>query len=270
MKKEQLSEIFQTLDSSTMLQFFLILLAAALLILSTQKIVPWLANKLHGRHRLVLLAMIPLLRLIIIVVAFLLCVPLIIEPSLQNMIALLGSLGLALGFALKEYASSLIAGVVVVSENPYRTGDWVEINGIYGEVVHVGMRSLRLVTPDDNLVTIPHLKFWNDPIINANNGSPQLQCVVHFYLQPEHDGRQVRTLLEDVAWSSPYLHLNYPIAVIVEEKPWGTHYRLKAYPVEADQQFRFITDLTIRGREALTVLGMSALQTPALMTDPVS
>jgi hypothetical protein len=47
------------------------------------------------------------------------------------------------------------------------------------------------------------------------------------------------------------------------EKPWGTHYRLKAYPVEPRDQFQFITDLTVRGKAALLALG-AAFATSAL------
>jgi small conductance mechanosensitive channel len=161
MDPQNIANLLAGLNAGILLDLLLVLVAAVGLILVVQKALPWLANRLRGRRRHWLLAMVPLLRLLIIVGAFLWTVPMVIEPSLQNMVAVLGSLGLALGFALKDYASSLVAGVVAVGETPYRNGDWVEIDGIYGEVVHVGTRSLQLVTPDDNLVTIPHLKLWN-------------------------------------------------------------------------------------------------------------
>ncbi|WP_031432327.1 mechanosensitive ion channel family protein [Methylomarinum vadi] len=257
MENQQLAQIFKTPDSSTILELLLIVIGAGLLIITTQKLLPWVANRLHGKPRFFLLAMVPLLRLFFIVASILLVVPRVIEPSLQNMIAVLGSLGLALGFALKDYAASLIAGVVAVGERPYRNGDWIEINGIYGEVSHVGIRTLQLVTPDDTVVTIPHLKLWNQAIANANNGTPKLQCAADFYLHPDHDASQVEQLLLDVALTSPYLRYDEPVAVVVQEHPWGTRYRLKAYPIDPRQQFRFISDLTVRGKEELRALGVA-------------
>lgn len=253
---QNLSRLFSDLDTGVLLDLGMIVAVAAVLILGTQKILPWLANRLRGRRRYLLLALVPLLRLSIVVVAFLFMVPKVIEPSFQNMVAVLGSLGLALGFALKDYASSLVAGVVAVGEAPYRNGDWVDIDGIYGEVTHVGMRALRVVTPDDNLVTIPHLKLWTGSISNANNGGPQLQCTADFHLHPAHDAARVRAALEDVALTSPYLALEQPIAVVAQEQPWGTRYRLRAYPIDARQQFRFATDLTVRGKAELLRLGL--------------
>ena len=85
-----------------------------MLILSSQKILPWLANKLRGKRRLYLLASVPMLRLVIITGALVLIIPRIIELSIQNMVGLLGTAGVAVGFALKDYVSSLIAGIVAV------------------------------------------------------------------------------------------------------------------------------------------------------------
>lgn len=262
MDTENIADLFRRLDTGVLMDLVLILGGAIVLVVALQKILPWLANRLHGKKRHYLLAMVPLLRLIVVIAAFLLAVPILIKPSLQNMVAILGSLGLALGFALKDYASSLVAGIVAVGEAPYRNGDWVQIGDTYGEVVHVGMRTVNLVTADDNLVSIPHLKLWTEPISNANNGSPQLQCTAHFYLHPDHDGVRVRELLFDVALTSPYLALGEPIAVVVDEKPWGTRYRLRAYPIDARQQFRFATDLTLRAKADLLRHGFRMAAVP--------
>lgn len=262
--EKQVTQIFKTLDAVTVMEIAAIVAGAALLVLAAQHVLPWIANRLRGTTRLHLLAMVPLIRLVIIVTAFVLVVPLIIEPSLQNMVALLGTAGLALGFALKDYASSLIAGIVAIGEKPYRNGDWIRVGEVYGEVRHVGMRTVKLVTPDDDAVAIPHARVWTDPIFNANDGRPNLQCVADFYLHPRHDAALVRQTLRDVALTSPYLHLDEPIQVIVQERPWGTHYRLRAYPVDSSQQFRFISDLTVRGKAALSGLGVEFASTPTI------
>ncbi|MFN2258112.1 MAG: mechanosensitive ion channel family protein [Desulfuromonadaceae bacterium] len=260
MENVKVSDIFNALDSSAMLELALILVVSITSIIVLQKVLPWIAAQLHDQRRHFILAMVPLLRLIIIIAAFLLIVPLIIEPSLQNMVALFGSLGLALGFALKDYASSLIAGIVATGERPYRNGDWIEIGGVYGEVTHVGLRTVQITSADDTLYHIPHLKIWNELVANANNGTPRLQTVSDFFLDPYHDGNEARDILYDVALSSTYVSLKEPIVVVLKEKPWGTHYRVKAYPVDPGQQFHFVADLSIRGRAILQKRGFKFAQ----------
>lgn len=261
---EDAAEIFRSLDQATLLQIGLIVAGAILLAVISQRLLPWLADKAPSRFRLPLMGLVPIVRLLIIVVAFILIVPLLIEPTLANMLTLFGALGLAIGFALKEYVSSLIAGVVTLYEMPYRPGDWIEVDGAYGEVKAINMRSLDIVTPDDTVVVIPHLKLWDRLIYNANDGGPDLLCVADFYLHPHHDAAQVKHMLHDVALTSAFLQIEQPIQVIVLEKPWGTHYRLKAYPIDARQQFHFLTDLTVRGKAALTRLGVEFVVLPAV------
>ncbi|MFC7366844.1 mechanosensitive ion channel family protein [Vreelandella zhaodongensis] len=259
--QEQYARLFNDIDSQALVALGVILVSTVLLIIVSQRGLNWLANRLHGQLRFRVFALVPLTRLLILVVALAIAIPIVIEPSLRNMVTLLGALGLAIGFALKDYVSSLIAGVVSAVELPYRPGDWVNIEGTYGEVKHVGMRTVEIQTPDDDLVSVPHLKLWDSAIYNANNGGISLQCVASFYLHPEHEAGWVRKVLRDVALTSAYLKFDKPIIVVAEEKPWGTHYRIRAYPVDPRQQFLFTTDLTVRGKQMLNAAGV----TPALL-----
>ncbi|MBF39127.1 mechanosensitive ion channel family protein [Idiomarina sp. UBA4520] len=248
--------IFKSLDTFAILEIVIIIAVAVGLVWLTQKLIPWVASHLHGKQRLYTLALVPMLRIVILVLALVMIVPLVIEPTLQNMVAVLGAAGLAIGFALKDYVSSLIAGIVAIHEMPYRPGDWIEVDGSYGEVVHIGMRTVELVTNDDTVIWVPHLKLWDNLIHNANNGGPSLMCIAEFYTQPEADAYQIRDALEEVALTSPYLQLGKPIAVTAAEQPWGTKYRLKAYPIDPRQQFQFVTDMTARGKRRLLELGV--------------
>lgn len=262
--QNHMGNIFKSLGATALWELAIIVVTTILLIIVVQRILTWLANHLPGRKRLFVFSIAPYFRLVVILVAVAMAFPLLIEPSLQNMVAILGSLGLALGFALKDYASGLIAGIVAIGEFNYRNGDWVQMGDVYGEVRHIGLRTVEIVTPDDSRVLVPHSFLWNKPVINANNGDARLQCIADFYLHPQHNAQRVRKALEDVALTSPYLYFDDPVAVIVTEEPWATHYRLKAYPVEASQQFRFITDMTVRGKEALLGLGAKFATVPAI------
>lgn len=261
---DDVTRIFRDLSSADLLQLAAIVVGALALIVLNQRVLPWVADKLPSRFRLRLMGLVSLLRLVILGVAIALIIPLLIEPTYANLVTLFGAAGLAIGFALKEFVSSLIAGVVALYETPYRLGDWIEIEGAYGEVKAINMRSLEIVTPDDTVVFVPHMKLWDQLLYNANDGGQTLMCVADFYLHPRHDAARAKRALHDVALTSAFLEIDKPIAVIVLEKPWGTHYRLKAYPVDARQQFHFLTDLTVRGKAALAEMGMEFAVAPAV------
>ncbi len=220
------------------------------------------AEKAPPHLRLSILRAMPITRLLIGVGAVVVAVPILVEPTFRNVVALVATVGLALAFALKDYASSLVAGLATVLENTYQPGDWIEVGGIYGEVKSIALRAVRIVTPDDTEVVIPHSLLWSASISNASSGSRSLLCVAEFYLHPDHDAVAVRRRLADIAETSSYRKSESPVTVIVSEKPWGTQYRLKAYVKESRDQFLFITDLTIRGKEALRALGIRFAQAP--------
>ena len=254
--KDTAGQLFNKLDQINFVKIAIIAVMAWVSILLVKHLVPWLAMRLPARLRMYLLPSIPVFRLAIMIITLAIIIPMVIQTSLQNLIAILGFTAVALGFAFKDYISSLIAGIVAIYERPYRVGDWVTIDGAYGEVQSLSLRSLRLYTPDDTVVSIPHIKIWTTNIFNANDGNRNLLCVTHFYVDPDHDAARARQKLHDVALTSPYLDLNHRIRVIVQEQPWGTHYQLKAYPLDSREQFQFISDLTVRGKDALAKMGV--------------
>jgi small conductance mechanosensitive channel len=253
-------QVFNDLNQIDFAGIAEVFFVAWVLIWLIRHFLPWLGNRVPARFRVYLLPSVPVIRLLILIAAIALIVPMVIKTSLQNFVAILGLTAVALGFAFKDYISSLLAGIVAVYERPYRVGDWVTVDGAYGEVISMNLRAIRVFTFDDTVVTIPHIKIWEKNIYNANDGKRNLLCVAHFFVDPNHEAALVRQKLHDVALTSPYLDLNHPIRVIVQEQPWGTHYQLKAYPLDGRDQMLFISDLTVRGKAALAKMGVKPAQ----------
>jgi small-conductance mechanosensitive channel len=76
-------------------------------------------------------------------------------------------MALAAGFVLKDYLSCLFAGIMLLAEQAYRVGDWVQIGDTYGEVVELGLRTVKLRTADANDVSIPHNTLLHEPLVNG-------------------------------------------------------------------------------------------------------
>ncbi|MCA9134280.1 MAG: mechanosensitive ion channel [Planctomycetales bacterium] len=258
---EQVSQILRDWSEIRLLEAVLTVAAGFAVALAIKWLVPRVAEQVPGRFRFWVLPLTPIVRALVWLFVLAYIVPLFIHPTPENLLAISGALALALGFAFKDYASSLIAGVVALYEQPYRNGDWVQIEETYGEVQALNLRTVQILTPDDTVVAVPHSKIWDTAIYNSNSGHRELMCVADFYLHPNHDGHEVRQKLIDAALASPYVHLRRPILVVAAEKPWGTHYRLKAYPIEGREQFLFLTDLTIRGK---ALLRGSQMESPAV------
>lgn len=236
---------------------FFILTFAYILLLGSEKLIEWLSEKVPSRLRLIIKQSLPFWRAIIISLSGFTLLQLFLRLSPSNVLALTGTTAVALGFAFKDYASSLIAGVVALFEGPYRVGDRVQINEHYGEIVSYGLRGIRIQTPGDSLVTIPHNKIWTEAISNANTGELEAQCITNFYFAHNVDVELVMNILYQAAYTSKYTQIKLPIVVVMEEQPWGTHFKLKSYPMDARDEFVYQTDLLKRAKTTLAKYGIA-------------
>ncbi|WP_298188618.1 mechanosensitive ion channel domain-containing protein [uncultured Pseudomonas sp.] len=264
--QQKTAQLIYDLQDISFTKIGLILFGTWLVVLIARRLLPYLAERGPSQLRLYLLGGVPIIRMLMLVVAILWVIPIVFNITFQNFLVISGALGVAVGFAFKDYVSSLIAGMVAIFERPYRPGDWVEIDGDYGEVRTVGMRAIEICTADDNVIHVPHDKIWKSNISNANDGSHTLMCVTSFYVAPDHDPAMVRAVLRDVAMTSAYLEYDKPVLVMLSQTPLATHYQLKAYPFDLRDQFEFVSDLTIRGKHALADAGVTEVQAISSLT----
>ncbi|MEM8780051.1 MAG: mechanosensitive ion channel family protein [Cyanobacteria bacterium P01_G01_bin.49] len=230
-------------------------------------LIGWLSEKVALRYRLAIKQSLPFWRALLLTLSGVLLGNLFLNLSPNNVLAATGTLAVALGFAFKDYASSVIAGIIALFESPYQVGDRVKIGEHYGEIISYGLRGIRLQTPDDNTVTIPHNKIWTEAIANSNKGEVEAQVVANFYFAHGVDVEIVMRTLYRVAYTSKYTQLTLPILVVIDEKPWGTHFKLKCYPIDARDEFIYKTDLIKQAKQALVKYDVSYPSLPIQSSD---
>ena len=260
-------DLFSDITTGKIAQALIILALAYGLLFIIDKLINWFSEQVDREWRLRIKQSLPFWRMIIFVVVIVKLMTLFLNLSRGNLLALTGTIAVALGFAFKDYASSVIAGLIGLFEAPYQVGDRVQIGEHYGEIIGYGLRGLRLQTPEDNMVTIPHNKIWTEPISNANAGQLEAQVVTHFYLDCYVDVQLVMGILYRVAYTSKYTQLKLPILVLVEEKPWTTRFELKSYPMDAREEFIYKTDLIKRAKRAFNKHGLNYPKLPLAEAD---
>ena len=68
----------------------------------------------------------------------------------------LGIGGLAFAFAAKDTIENLFGSIAVIVDRPFEIGDWIEVDGVEGTVEDLGLRSTRIRTFYNSLVTVPN------------------------------------------------------------------------------------------------------------------
>ncbi|MEM9505059.1 MAG: mechanosensitive ion channel family protein [Cyanobacteria bacterium P01_E01_bin.43] len=261
---DKLQNLFKELSTQSLVQAVGTIAIAYGLLLAVQSAARVVSERVPRRFRLLIKQSVPFLKSLVLVIAIARVVQLVVNLTGSNLLALTGTLAVALGFAFKDYVSSIIAGVVNLFEGSFRVGDRIRIGDHYGEVVKYGLRELRLQTPSDDTVTIAHSTTWTTPIENANSGQLEAQVITEFYFAHEADINRVVNILYQAAYSSRYTQLKLPVVVIIAERPWATHLKLKAYPMDARDEFVYKTDLTLRVKQACARQQVPYPQVPAM------
>ncbi|WP_457679749.1 mechanosensitive ion channel family protein [Thermovibrio sp.] len=80
--------------------------------------------------------------------------------------AIIGAIGLALGFALQSNVSNVGAGILLILLKPFKRGDFVEIAGTSGTVDTIGIVNTVLKTPDNVTIYVPNASIIANNIKN--------------------------------------------------------------------------------------------------------
>ncbi|MGB7445223.1 MAG: mechanosensitive ion channel domain-containing protein [Coleofasciculaceae cyanobacterium] len=254
---KQAQELLAEITTWKITQAIIVVIVTYLIVTGIDKVILWLSERVNKEWRLGIKQSLPFWHTFVLAAAAAILLNLFIKLSSNNLLAITGTVAVALGFAFKDYASSVIAGLIGLFEVTYQVGDRVEIEGYYGEIVSYGLRGVRLRTPEDNIVTIPHNKLWTEAVSNANAGQLEAMVVTKFYLAHGVDSQLVTRILYRVALTSKYTQLKMPVVVIMAEKPWGTMYKLKCYPMDARDEFVYQTDLIKRAKQVFTKYGVT-------------
>lgn len=256
------STLGDKLDPATILAAVGVLLVAYVLSRVTSVVLNALANRLVTRRFRITLV-IPLAKFCIYGVAAYVVTSMLFELTTTQLVAFSGLLGAALGLGLKDLLADVFGGVVLVAEQPYQIGDKISIGDYYGEVVSIGVRSTKLVTPNDTLVTVPNYLCFDESIANANAGNAEMLVVVEFYVDPSADTRTGRRIVEDALLTSKYVYVtdDLPVQVFVED---DLHYRTiygKAYVNDLRNEIPFKDDVNDR---VLTEFARRGIESPAI------
>lgn len=117
-------------------------------------------------------------------------------------IATLGIGGLAVGLALQNTLSNFFAGLHIISDEPVKVGDYIELQGtadVAGTVEDIGWRSTRIKTPSNNVIIIPNSKLADSIIINDTLHDKEMSFVVRCGVSYDSDLDKVEKAAVEVA-----------------------------------------------------------------------
>ncbi len=117
----------------------------------------------------------------------------------STILAGLGVGGLAVALAAQKTIENLFGGISVIGDRPVLVGDLCRFGDRVGTIMHIGLRSTRIRTPERTIISVPNAQFssmalenisgrdkiWFHPTLNLRRDttSEQLQRVLASFLE---------------------------------------------------------------------------------------
>jgi small conductance mechanosensitive channel len=114
-----------------------------------------------------------------------------------SFIAILGSIGVAIGLALQGSLSNFAAGILIIVLRPFKVDDYIECLGIGGTVKKIHPLNTTLITPDNRTIVAPNRKLFDDCLTN-HSSQPQRRIDLVFGTGYENDIDRVKRIIWDV------------------------------------------------------------------------
>jgi small conductance mechanosensitive channel len=106
-----------------------------------------------------------------------------LDKAVTSLLAGVGIVGLALGFAFQDIASNFVSGVLMAVSKPIQIGDVIESNEHFGTVIYINLRSTTIRTMQGQHIHIPNKDIYNKPIINFSEEGKRridLKCGISY------------------------------------------------------------------------------------------
>lgn len=176
--------------------------------------------------------------------------------DLSSLAIIAGALSVGIGFGLQNIVSNFISGIILLIEQPIRSGDFIQVNGIEGFVRRVRIRGTEVVTFDYSTVIVPNSELISGAVTNWNLNNDYARVSVTVGVAYGSDVRKVERILAECASEHPMVIAN---AEMIVPKPAVTftdfgdsslNFKVAFYIQEAEKRFAITSDVRFAVEEA--------------------
>ena len=194
--------------------------------------------------------------------------------ELLGIIASLAVFSIIIGLAVQQTLGNMINSFMLAIDQPFEVGDRIEVEGVTGTVMSVGILSTKVLTLTEQLVVIPNNRLVDSTITNfARGGGDGMGSRVTLTLDigVDYDERSahVKQVILDVAKKCPHVEVDPAPRVLLRElSDFSKNYRLYVWIGDYGEEF-IATDWLLReidgafGREGISIPYPVAVELPS-------
>ena len=127
----------------------------------------------------------------------------ILGMSLQHFVIILGAFGVGIGFGLQDIVNNFLSGIILLFERPVKIGDGILVDGEYGTVKHIGLRSTIVETLDHSELIVPNSQMISQKVTNWTLSNRRVRIVIPVGVAYGSPVPQVMSILVEVPTTHP-------------------------------------------------------------------
>jgi small-conductance mechanosensitive channel len=146
-----------------------------------------------------------------------------------SLIAIVGAAGLAIALALQDTLKAVASGFMLAAFRPFRTGDWVQLDGHEGEVTDINPFTTTINQVDNKQVILTNDKVWGNAIMNYTR-QPYRRLDLYYGVHYDTDLNEAMDVLKEIVHAHPKIVRKEDIWVGVHSlDDWAITIRLRAW-----------------------------------------
>lgn len=175
---------------------------------------------------------------IVVIVKFCLCMVLvfvlagIMNINTTGLVAVISAAGLTLSLSLQDSLSNVASGMLIVSQKPFKEKDYVEIDGVGGQITRIGMFTTELVTFDNRKITLPNRSVTASPIVNYD-AMPTRRVDIKFKASLSCEIDKIKAESEKIIYEDPRTQKG-SFTIVVDNLDGGVAFVIKYWVDTAD------------------------------------
>ncbi|NDV27677.1 mechanosensitive ion channel family protein [Desulfovibrio sp. JC010] len=118
--------------------------------------------------------------------------------KVTTILSTLGIGGLAVALAAKDSLANFFGGLVILMDDVYRQGDWIEAGDVDGTVVELGVRSTTVRSFSNALITVPNSSIAGQHVINWSRREVGRRIKIIIGVGCDSDMADMKNAIEDI------------------------------------------------------------------------
>ena len=175
---------------------------------------------------------------IVVIVKFCLCMVLvfvlagIMNINTTGLVAVISAAGLTLSLSLQDSLCNVASGMLIVSQKPFKEKDYVEIDGVGGQITRIGVFTTELVTFDNRKITLPNRSVTASPIVNYD-AMPTRRVDIKFKASLSCEIDKIKAESEKIIYEDPRTQKG-SFTIVVDNLDGGVAFVIKYWVDTAD------------------------------------